>query len=85
VFGLVYGIVKFILRSAKAVSLLPIIKFFDSVLGIGVGLCKAILVIWIAFLLCANNFLGPVTEQMQQDIAGNTFLKLLYEFNFFIK
>lgn len=85
VFGLVYGIVKFILRSAKAVSLLPIIKFFDSVLGIGVGLCKAILVIWIAFLLCANNYLGPVTEHIRQDIAGNTFLKLLYEFNFFIK
>ena len=35
VFGLAYGIVKFVLRSAKVVSSLPIIKFFDSVLGIG--------------------------------------------------
>lgn len=85
VFGLAYGIVKFILRSAKAVSSLPIINFFDSVLGMGVGLCKAILIIWIVFLLCANNYLGPVTDYMRQDIAGNTFLKLLYEFNFFIK
>ncbi len=85
VFGLAYGIVKFILRSAKVVSSLPIINFFDSVLGIGVGFCKAILIIWIIFLLCANNYLGPVTDYMRQDIAGNTFLKLLYEFNFFIK
>lgn len=85
VFGLAYGIVKFVLRSAKVVSSLPIIKFFDSVLGIGVGFGKAILIIWIVFLLCANNYLGPVTEIMRQDIAGNTFLKLLYEFNFFIK
>ena len=85
VFGLVYGIVKFILRSAKVVSTLPIIKFFDSILGIGIGLCKALLVIWIVFLLCANNYLGPVTEHIRQDIAGNTFLKLLYGFNFFIK
>lgn len=85
VFGLAYGIVKFILRSAKAVSSLPIINFFDSVLGVGVGFCKAILIIWIVFLLCANNYLGPVTDYMRQDIAGNTFLKLLYEFNFFIK
>jgi len=85
VFGLAYGIVKFILRSAKAVSSLPIINFFDSVLGVGVGFCKAILIIWIVFLLCANNYLGSVTDYMRQDIAGNTFLKLLYEFNFFIK
>ena len=84
-FGIAYGIVKFNLRSAKVVSKLPIINFFDSVLGIGVGLCKAVLVIWIFFMLCANNYLGTISEYVQQDIAGNTFLKLLYEFNFFIK
>ena len=84
VFGLAYGIVKFILRSAKAVSSLPIIHFVDSVLGIGVGLCKAILVIWIFFMLCAGNYLGTISNYVQQDIAGNTFLKLLYEFNFFV-
>lgn len=84
-FGLAYGIVKFILRSAKVVSKLPIINFFDSVLGIGVGLCKAILIIWIFFMLCAGNYLGTISEYVQQDIAGNTFLKLLYEFNFFMK
>ena len=84
-FGMAYGIVKFILRSAKAVSSLPIISFLDSVLGIGVGLCKAVLIIWVVFMLCANNYLGEVSTYVQQDIAGNTFLKLLYEFNFFIK
>jgi len=84
-FGIAYGIVKFILRSAKVVSKLPIINFFDSVLGIGVGLVKAILIIWIVFMFSANNYLGTVSEYIQQDIAGNTFLKLLYEFNFFIK
>ena len=85
VFGLAYGIVKFILRSAKAISSLPIIHFFDSVLGIGVGLCKAILVIWIFFMLCVGNYLGSISGHVQQDIASNTFLKLLYEFNFFMK
>ena len=85
VFGLVYGIIKFVLRSAKVVSKLPIINFFDSVLGIGVGLCKAVLVIWIFFMLCTNNYLGTISEYVQQDIAENTFLKLLYEFNLFIK
>ena len=85
VFGLAYGIVKFILRSAKAVSSLPIIHFADSVLGIGVGFCKAVLFIWIFFMLCAGNYLGTISSRVQQDIAENTFLKLLYEFNFFVK
>lgn len=85
VFGLAYGIVKFILRSAKAVSSLPIIHFVDSVLGIGVGFCKAVLFIWIFFMLCAGNYLGTISSRVQQDIAENTFLKLLYEFNFFVK
>lgn len=84
-FGLAYGIVKFILRSAKVVSKLPIINFFDSVLGIGVGLCKAILIIWIFFMLCANNYLGTISEYAQQDIAGNAFLKMLYQYNIFTK
>lgn len=82
-FGLAYGIVKFVLRSAKAISSLPIINFVDSVLGIGIGLCKAILVIWIFFMLCTGNYLGTISNYVQQDIADNTFLKLLYEFNFF--
>ena len=84
-FGLAYGIVKFVLRSAKAISSLPIINFVDSVLGIGIGLCKAILVIWIFFMLCTGNYLGPISNYVQQDIADNTFLKLLYEFNFFAR
>lgn len=84
-FGAAYGIVKFILRSAKAVSSLPILSFFDSVLGIVVGLCQAVVIIWIVFLLCAHNYLGPVTSYIQRDISDSTILKLLYEYNFFIR
>jgi len=84
-FGAAYGIVKFILRSAKAVSSLPILSFFDSVLGIAVGLCQAVVIIWIVFLLCAHNYLGPVTSYIQRDISDSTILKLLYEYNFFIR
>lgn len=84
-FGAAYGIVKFILRSAKAVSSLPILSFFDSMLGIAVGLCQAVVIIWIVFLLCAHNYLGPVTSYIQRDISDSTILKLLYEYNFFIR
>lgn len=84
VFGMVYGIVKFLLRSIKLMSNLPILHFLDQVLGIAAGLVKWILVVWIFFLLCENNYLGGITEYVRVDISNSTILKLLYQFNFFI-
>lgn len=84
VFGMVYGIVKFLLRSIKLMSNLPILHFLDQVLGIAAGLVKWILVVWIFFLLCENNYLGGITEYVRADISNSTILKLLYQFNFFV-
>lgn len=83
-FGLVYGIVKFLLRSFKLLSNLPILSFLDHVLGIAVGLVKGILIVWIFFLLCEHNYLGELTEYVRADISKSTILKLLYQYNFFI-
>ena len=84
VFGMVYGIVKFLLRSIKLMSNLPILHFLDQILGIAAGLVKWILVVWIFFLLCENNYLGGITEYVRADISNSTILKLLYQFNFFV-
>ena len=84
VFGMVYGIVKFLLRSIKLMSNLPILHFLDQVLGIAAGLVKWILVVWIFFLLCENNYLGGITEYVRADISNSTILKLLYQFNFLV-
>ena len=84
VFGMVYGIVKFLLRSIKLMINLPILHFLDQVLGIAAGLVKWILVVWIFFLLCENNYLGGITEYVRADISNSTILKLLYQFNFFV-
>lgn len=84
VFGLVYGIIKFLLRSIKLISNLPILRFGDQVLGIAAGGIKWILIVWIFFLLCENNYFGDLTEFICADIAESTILKLLYHYNFFI-
>jgi len=84
-FGAAYGIVKFLLRSAKAVSNLPILHFLDCVAGSVIGVLKSLVIIWIVFLLCEHNLLGEATEYVRGDIAENTFLKLLYEYNFFVR
>ena len=84
-FGAAFGIVKFLLRSAKAVSNLPILHFLDCVMGSVIGVLKSLVIVWIVFLLCEHNLLGEATEYIRSDITENTFLKLLYEYNFFIR
>ena len=84
-FGAAYGIVKFLLRSAKAVSNLPILHFLDCVMGSVIGVLKSLVLVWIIFLLCEHNLLGEAAEYIRSDIAESTFLKLLYEYNFFIR
>lgn len=84
VFGIAYGMVKFVLRSAKIVSKLPILHFLDAVMGSVVGICKSVVIVWIVFLLCENNLLGTITEQVQSDIARSAILTMLYEYNLFI-
>lgn len=83
-FGAVYGVIKLLLRSAKAITTLPFLHFLDQLLGVAAGLGKSILIVWILFLLCANNYLGTITEYVRADIAGSTILKLLYQYNFFV-
>ncbi|MDD6202490.1 MAG: CvpA family protein [Lachnospiraceae bacterium] len=84
VLGIVYGIIKFILKSVKAVSHLPVFHFMNCLLGSVIGVAKAVLIIWIVFLLCARGYLGPLTGTIQEDIMSNTFLKILYQGNIFV-
>ncbi|MBS7302628.1 MAG: CvpA family protein [Lachnospiraceae bacterium] len=82
--GAVYGVIKLLLRSAKAITTLPFLHFLDQLLGVAAGFGKSVLIVWILFLLCANNYLGTITEYIRADIAGSAILKLLYQYNFFI-
>lgn len=84
-FGAAYGIVKFLLRSVKAVSNLPILHFLDCVLGSVVGVLQTIVIVWIFFVLCYHLPLGGVGAYVQNDIADNTFLKLIYQYNIFAR
>lgn len=84
IFALIHGIVKFFLNSAKALSHLPIVHFLDKVLGIAAGALKALLIIWLIFMFCMEYNVGALTQQVRADIAASTFLKLLYQFNFFV-
>ena len=84
IFGLIHGIIKFFLNSAKAISRLPIVNFLDKVLGIAAGVLKSLLIVWLFFIFCTEYNAGELTEYVRTDIAESTILKLIYQFNFFV-
>lgn len=85
ILGIVYGLVKVFLKSAKAVSHLPIIHLIDHILGAVVGGLESILIVWIVFSLCHYYYFGPISTIINEDIKQNVFLNTLYQYNFFIR
>lgn len=84
VLGIVYGIIKILLKSAKAISKLPFLHFLDKLLGTVVGVLETIIITWIVFSLCVSRFFGPISVLIIEDIKESTFLTALYQYNFFV-
>ena len=48
---LVYKIVDFILSSLKIISLIPVIRGVNKLLGFGVGVAESVILIWAVFIV----------------------------------
>ena len=83
--GLVYGIVNLVLKSVKALAKLPVISVADSVLGLILGAGKAIMIVWIAFLIVSEGFFPSFSAKVMEDVSGSQILTWLYENNFLLK
>jgi len=85
VIGLVYGIVSLIMKSAKALTKLPVINIANSLLGAVLGLVKTVLILWIVFLLYSEGYLEAIEQTIQSDIETSSILTWLYEKNIFLQ
>ncbi len=85
ILGAVYGLVKFILKSAKSISHLPIIHFLDHILGAVVGVVESVLIVWIILFICQHYYFGPITTIINEDIKQSEILYMLNKYNFFIR
>lgn len=82
---LVYGIVKIFLKSAKIISKLPIFKFLDQLLGIGVGIAEGFLLVWLLYVVNESGLLGGFGDMIRTDTAQSQILLKVYECNYLIK
>lgn len=83
--GIVYGIVRIFLKSVKLVSKLPVLRFFDKLLGILTGIAKGFLLVWLLYVLNEAGILGWFGEMIRTDTANSEILTLIYDYNYLIK
>lgn len=84
ILGSVYGFVKFVLRSMKSVSKLPIIRFFDGLMGIVIGEAWMFILYMAILTLGIRGYLGSFSEIIINDVDSNLFLTILCKYNIFL-
>lgn len=81
VIGIVYNIIHMLLKSISFLSHLPILSWLDSVLGACLGLCGAVVIVWIVLIVNQTGVLGEIGNVITQDISENKFLQLMVTYN----
>ena len=79
--GAVYGVVKIILRSAKAIAKLPIIAVVDSILGAVLGIFAVIAIFHIVAVLARLGYLGSAGTYIIRDIQNSKILTTLAKYD----
>ena len=81
VLGAVYGVLKIILRSVKAISKLPIIAFVDSILGAVLGLGTVVALFHVVVVLARLGYLGSAGIYVMNDIQNSKILMTIAKYD----
>ena len=79
---LVYKIVDFILSSLKIISLIPVIRGVNKLLGFGVGVAESVILIWAVFIVIVAFEFGGASRYILENIKENTLLTFLFSNNY---
>ncbi len=79
---LVYKIVDFILSSLKIISLIPVIRGVNKLLGFGVGVAESVILIWAVFIVIVAFEFGGASRYILENIKENPLLTFLFSNNY---
>ena len=85
VVGIIYSVVRFVLKPAKFIAKLPLFHFLDQLLGLLIGVAEGFLIVWLLYVLNESGIFGVVGEMIRTDTARSEILSLIYEYNYLIK
>lgn len=80
--GIVFHLLSIVLNSLKTVAKLPIISFFNSILGIAAGVLEVVVALWILYIIIQNFPTGSFGEQIMKWTNENELLLRLYNSNY---
>lgn len=80
--GIVFHLLSIVLNSLKTVAKLPIISFFNSILGIAAGVLEVAVAFWILYIIIQNFPTGAFGEQIMKWTNENEWLLRLYDSNY---
>lgn len=83
--GMIYSVVRFVLKPAKFIAKLPLFHFLDQILGLVIGVGEGILIVWLLYVLNESGTLGQFGDMIRTDTARSEILTFIYEYNYLIK
>ncbi len=84
VLGSVYGVVKFLLKSARKVSELPLLHQMDKFAGALIGILWFFIIYMVMIALACRGLLGSFGTMVVADVEKSTLLTLINKFNILI-
>ncbi len=83
VLGLIYSVIRTVLKSVKALASLPLIRIFDKLLGFVLGIAEVIMIVWIVYMINDRFLLGTFGEMLNHDRENSLILQMIYKLNIF--
>lgn len=80
--GILFHLLSIVLNSLKTIAGLPIISFFNSLLGIAAGILEVVVALWILYIIIQNFPTGSFGEQIMKWTNENEWLLRLYNSNY---
>ncbi len=85
ILGTVYGMVKFLLKSAHKVSELPILHLADSLGGVLIGVLWVFIIYMTMITLACRGWLHSFGEMVVADVNSSKILTYINSYNIFVK
>lgn len=79
--GLIYGVVKIVLKSVRALSDLPVIAIIDKLLGAALGLIVVILLFYVIVTACRFGYFGKTGATILNDVENDEWLSYIARFD----
>lgn len=79
--GIAHHLLSLVFFSAKLVAKLPVISAADKLLGIVVGACEVILILWTVYTFVMMMDMGPIGQMILDYTVDSKILSWFYQHN----